>query len=140
MPPGIQMTRSLAYFVRIALCCLLAAACSPSEPTPRPPPAPPATSSRPPDSAREIIASGALVIDVRTADEYADDHLPNAVNIPVQELGGRLDEVAALVANDKTRPIVVHCAAGTRAAKAKAQLEAAGYSRVVNGGGLDDLR
>lgn len=80
------------------------------------------------------------MVDVRTADEYADAHLPNAINIPVQELGGRLAEVDKLVANDKAKPVVVYCASGSRAAKAKAQLDAAGYTQVVNGGGLDDLQ
>ena len=126
--------------LRIALCCALLGACSKSEPTSSPPPPIPASTAKQPDAARTLIASGAVVIDVRTADEYAEEHLPNAVNIPVQDVSSRLGEIATLVANDKTRPIVVYCAAGARAAKAKAQLDAAGYSQVVNGGGLDDLR
>lgn len=93
-----------------------------------------------PSAARSLIASGAVVIDVRTADEHAGDHLPKAVNIPIQALPARLVEVDALVAGDKTRPIVVYCATGRRAAKAKQLLEEAGYSHVVNGGGFDDLR
>ena len=40
---------------------------------------------------------------------------------------------------DKARPVVVYCASGARSAKATAELGAAGYSNVVNGGGLDDL-
>ncbi len=80
------------------------------------------------------------MIDVRTAEEYASGHLSRAINIPVQELPGRIAEIETLVAGDRTRPIVVYCAAGARAAKAKAQLDGAGYSNVVNGGGLDDLR
>lgn len=116
---------------------LALAGCSQSE-SPKPA-APPTSTAKDPDAARALIASGAIVVDVRTADEYAERHLPDAVNIPVQELSGRLDEVATLVGNDKARPIVVYCGAGARAAKAKAQLDAAGYSRVVNGGGLDDL-
>jgi phage shock protein E len=113
-------------------------ACSRSE---LPPPAQaPAPTSKDPAAARELIAAGAVVIDVRTADEYADAHLSQAINIPVQELPGRIAEIDALVAGDRTRPIVVYCAAGSRAAKAKAQLDVAGYSNVVNGGGLGDLR
>jgi phage shock protein E len=49
-------------------------------------------------------------------------------------------EVEQLAEGDKTKPIVVYCASGGRAAKAKTQLDAAGYSNVVNGGGVDDLR
>lgn len=96
--------------------------------------------SKDPATARSLIASGAVVIDVRTADEFADRHLAMAVNLPVDELPGRLAEVDRLVGGDRTRPIVVYCAAGTRAARAKAQLEAAGYTNVVNGGGFEDLR
>lgn len=120
------------------LLCLALASCSRSEP-PAPAPAP-TTVAKDPEAARKLIASGAVVLDVRTAGEYAGEHLPNAVNIPVQELPTRLDEVAKLVANDKTKPIVVYCGTGKRAGKAKAELDAAGYSRVVNGGGLDDVR
>lgn len=96
--------------------------------------------SKDPATARSLIASGAVVIDVRTADEFAERHLASAVNLPVDELPGRLAEVDRLVGGDRTRPIVVYCAAGARAARAKARLEAAGYTNVVNGGGLDDLR
>lgn len=114
------------------------ASCSKSE-QPQPTP-PPSATTKDPQTARKLVASGALVLDVRTAEEYAEAHLPNATNIPVQELPSRIPEVEKLAGGDKGRPIVVYCAAGSRAAKAKAQLEAAGYSQVVNGGGLDDLR
>jgi phage shock protein E len=87
-----------------------------------------------------MIANGAVVIDVRTSEEFAGEHLPSATNIPVQELGARLSDVANLVAGDKAKPIVVYCASGGRAGKAKRALEDAGYTNVVNGGGLDDLQ
>lgn len=96
--------------------------------------------SQDPATARSLIASGAVVIDVRTADEFATGHLAMAVNLPVGELPGRLAEVDRLVGGDRTRPIVVYCAAGSRAARARTALEAAGYTNVVNGGGIDDLR
>ncbi|MEO8701466.1 MAG: rhodanese-like domain-containing protein [Kofleriaceae bacterium] len=123
-------------FAVVAALCL--AGCSKSEP-PQPPPTP-ITKAKDPAAARELVAAGATVIDVRSAEEFSEAHLPNAVNVPVQDLPTRLSEVATLVGGDKTRPIVVYCAAGGRAAKAKTQLDAAGYSRVINGGGLDHLR
>jgi phage shock protein E len=98
------------------------------------------TPAKDPAAARSLIAAGAAVIDVRTADEYNDDHLAKAVNIPIEELPGRLAEVGALVQGNKTRPVVVYCASGSRAAKAKHLLDEAGYAQVVNGGGVDDLR
>ena len=91
-------------------------------------------------AARDMIDKGAVVLDVRTKDEFAEDHVEKAVNIPVQEFGTRIAEVDKLTGGDKSKPIVVYCSAGARAAKAKAQLDAAGYKNVVNGGGLDDLQ
>lgn len=85
--------------------------------------------------AKEKIRQGALVLDVRTAAEFDDEHYESAVNIPVQELAARLKELG-----DPHRAIVVYCAAGVRAAKAKALLRQAGFSDVTNAGGLYDLK
>lgn len=87
-----------------------------------------------------MIAHGAIVIDVRTADEFAGDHLAQATNIPLDQLPSRLADVEKLTGGDKSKPVVLHCAAGGRAAKAKKQLDDLGYTNVVNGGGLDDLK
>ena len=117
--------------------------CSKSEP-PAPSSASPTAASRSrrnkdPEAAKALIASGAVVIDVRTAEEFAGEHVANAINIPVEELAKRLAEVDQLVASDKAKPVVVYCQSGHRAVQAKRELERAGYSRVVNGGGVDDL-
>ena len=90
-----------------------------------------------PAQAKQLIAQGATVLDVRTPDEFKDGHLPQATNVPIQ--GFDLAAVDKLVAGDKTRPVVVYCAKGGRAQKAKDQLDAAGYTHVVNGGGYGDL-
>jgi len=87
-----------------------------------------------------LIGSGATTIDVRTTEEFADGHVPTAINMPVEEFSTHLAEIDKLVAGDHSRPVVVYCASGMRAAKAKTELEAAGYSHVVNGGGYDSLR
>ncbi len=81
-----------------------------------------------------------MVLDVRTADEFTNGHVAGAINIPVDELGQRMDEVAALVKTDKAAPIVVYCASGSRSSRAQQALSAGGYSHVVNGGGFDDLQ
>jgi phage shock protein E len=86
-------------------------------------------------AAKEKIRNGALVIDVRTAGEFADGHFNGALNIPVQELGARANELG-----DTNRAIVVYCAAGVRAAKAKSILQKAGFKDVTNAGGLSDLK
>jgi phage shock protein E len=137
--------------MRFALALLLVAACSKSEPAKSaesnspaktaPDPAPgSARASKDPAKAKEMIANGAVVIDVRTTEEYAGDHLAQATNIPLDQLGSRLGDVEKLTAGDKSKPVVLHCAAGGRAGKAKKQLEEQGYTNVVNGGGLDDLK
>ncbi len=130
---------------KLLLTIALAAACSKSE-------APPAggtpaghveTATPPakdPQKAKQMIASGAVVLDVRTPEEFSGGHLPQAQNMPVQTFGDHLAEVDKLTGGDKTKPIVTYCEKGGRAAKAKQQLEAAGYTNVVNGGGYNDLK
>ncbi|MBA3460339.1 MAG: rhodanese-like domain-containing protein [Deltaproteobacteria bacterium] len=119
---------------------MAAAGCSRTEPTSKRDPATTTKPTQDPAAARKLIDSGAIVLDVRTADEFAAEHLPNATNIPVDKVAEQLAQVDKLAGGDKSKPIVVYCAAGARSAKAKQTLESAGYTRVVNGGGLDDLR
>lgn len=126
--------RGLAVSIVIAL-----ASCASPAPPPRSPVAAPAP-AKDPATGRAWIAAGATTIDVRTVEEFADAHLPQAANIPVDELGQRLPEIEQLVHGDKAARVVVYCGSGGRAARAKQQLEAAGYTQVVNGGGYADLR
>ena len=116
------------------------AACSKSSDK-APPPAPAGHVAGPvqkdPAAAKQLIAQGATVLDVRTPDEYASGHLSQATNMPVQSLDPAA--VEKLVGGDKTKPIVTYCSKGGRAQKAKDKLEAAGFTHVVNGGGYDDL-
>jgi rhodanese-related sulfurtransferase len=133
----------------VVIAAVLVAACSHSDD----PPAPPSPSSYPaghvaevkpskdPAKARQVIAAGgAVVLDVRTPEEFGGDHLPTATNVPVDDLPQRLADIDHLAGGDKAKPIVVYCHAGSRAARAKRTLEAAGYTDVTNGGGIDDLR
>ena len=94
---------------------------------------------RDPDlSYRLVTQEHALVLDVRTPQEYQQGHLPTAKNIPINQLSDRLSDVAALVGGDKLHPIVVYCQSGGRAARAKRLLLQAGYTQVTNLGGLSD--
>jgi len=93
-----------------------------------------------PTTARTLIASGATIVDVRRPDEFAGGHVANATNVPVDDVSRRMPEIDDLVGGDKTKPVVVYCARGGRAQKAKQMLEAAGYTHVVNGGGYSDLK
>ncbi len=87
---------------------------------------------------RLVEEEGALVLDVRTPREFQAGHVPQAHNIEISQLASRLDEVRKLVQGDPSRPIVVYCAAGVRAAKAKRILLQAGFTRVTNLGGVQD--
>jgi len=136
-----RYTSAMSRFAALValILALPLAACSKSE-SAAPPPAETAKRGKDPAKAREMIAAGAVLVDVRSPDEFAEGALPRATNIPIQDFAGRIAEVEKLAGGDKTRPIVVYCAVGGRAAKAKQQLETAGYTQVVNGGGFDDLR
>jgi len=136
------MRRSLTTSLMLLLLTLpLAPACS------KEPPAPPAAGAaqgkaalpdRDPALAHRLVGEGAVLLDVRTPEEYGERHLDGAVNIPVGDLGGRLSEVEKLTGGDKNKPIVVYCQTGGRAARAKTALVEAGYTQVTNVGGIGD--
>lgn len=67
-----------------------------------------------------------LLIDVRTEGEYADGHLPGAINIPHKELEQRLAELS----KDKDNQIVLYCRSGTRAGIAKKILAKNGFTKL----------
>ncbi|MBI3073614.1 MAG: rhodanese-like domain-containing protein [Deltaproteobacteria bacterium] len=84
------------------------------------------------DEARKLISEGALLLDVRTPNEYAERHAPGAVNIPVQEIVQRVGECGP-----KERAIVVYCRSGQRSASALQFLNQVGYAKVFNLGSID---
>lgn len=92
---------------------------------------------RDPALAHKLVSEGALLLDVRTPEEFAERHLDNAMNVPVSELESRLEEIQKHAKGDKTKPIVVYCQAGGRAGKAKTVLAKAGFTQVTNLGGID---
>jgi rhodanese-related sulfurtransferase len=74
----------------------------------------------------ELKKNGAVFVDVRSAGEFASGNAPGTVNIPLQELGGRLGEIP------KSAPVVLCCASGTRSGMAKLLLKKNGYPNVYN--------
>jgi phage shock protein E len=78
-------------------------------------------------------AADAYWIDVRTAEEYAAGHVGQAVNIPYEEIGGRIGEVT----RDKDAVIYVYCRSGRRSGIAKQALDGAGFTHVINAGSLE---
>jgi rhodanese-related sulfurtransferase len=83
------------------------------------------------EEARQMVAGGARLLDVRTTMEFSSGSLPNARNIPVGELGGRIGELGS-----KQKPVVVFCQTGSRSAAAKRVLKGAGFTAVRNLGPL----
>ena len=74
---------------------------------------------------------GAVLLDVRTPDEYRQGHIPGGKNLPLQSI----DEVDEVV-ETKDTPIFVHCLSGARSRQAAAVLQRMGYSSVKNIGGI----
>lgn len=79
--------------------------------------------------ARELVAGGAKLVDVRSAAEYAEKHVDGAENVPVDAIGDR-----ELGPTDT--PIVVYCRSGGRSARAASALRARGYTNVYDLGGM----
>lgn len=67
-----------------------------------------------------------LILDVRSPEEYADGHIPGAVNIPYDQLAGRTAELDAY----RERGLVVYCRTGRRAGIAEKALADAGFAQV----------
>ena len=79
--------------------------------------------------ARELIDSGAVVVDVRDKSVSGSSHIHGALLIQLEGLAARMSEVST----DKSAPIVVYCNEGTsRGPKGTALLNEAGYTQAVN--------
>ena len=83
-----------------------------------------------------LVKNGALVIDTRTAQEFAGGHIDGAINIPYDVIGN----VIGKHEQNKSRAIIVYCHSGMRSAAAEKTLVHAGYTNVVNGGGLHHMQ
>ena len=83
---------------------------------------------------KEKIAAGARVVDVRTPAEFRDGAYKGAINIPLATLPARMMEL-----EPRSTPLVLYCASGARSGQAARLLKQAGWTDVVNAGGLDDM-
>lgn len=82
---------------------------------------------------KDLINKG-TVVDVRSPQEFAGEHFPNAINIPLDMVSKKLDEFKAL-----PKPIIAYCRSGNRSGMAVSLLKQAGITDAINGGGLDEL-
>jgi len=88
------------------------------------------------EQALQLVAQGALLVDVRSAEEFSGQHLPGAINIPHQQIVQTINNKGF----DADRSIVLYCRSGNRSGIAKGLLEQAGYRSVFNGGSLQELQ
>jgi rhodanese-related sulfurtransferase len=72
-----------------------------------------------------------LIVDVRTPEEFYEGAYPGAVNIPLDEMHKRINELGS-----KSREITLYCATGARSAYAQRGLMQMGFTNVKNGGGI----
>ncbi|MFM7359248.1 MAG: rhodanese-like domain-containing protein [Sediminibacterium sp.] len=82
----------------------------------------------------QLLRDGAVIIDVRSQDEFSSGHIPGSRNIPLNELPGKMNLL------DKSKTIITCCASGMRSSSAKGILKSNGFQHVHNGGGWTSLR
>ena len=78
--------------------------------------------------------SGYIILDVRTPEEFADKHIPGAINIPNETIS--TEEIPELP--DKDQLILVYCRSGNRSKQASEKLVVLGYTNIVEFGGIND--
>lgn len=74
---------------------------------------------------------GAVLLDVRTPQEYRQGHIPGSVNVPLQQLSQVSETIPG-----KDTPVFVYCYSGARSRQAVEYLRQAGYTRAENIGGI----
>ncbi|MCD8055543.1 MAG: rhodanese-like domain-containing protein [Clostridiales bacterium] len=94
---------------------------------------------RSPDINRELkefqSTAEAVLLDVRTPQEYREGHLPESKNIPLQTIGNAVN-----IIDRKETPIYVYCRSGSRSHQAAAALVRMGYTNVKNIGGITSYK
>ena len=83
-----------------------------------------------------MIERGDLLIDVRSAEEFSDGHLKDAIHIDWDDY----ETLMGTIGEDKQRPVVFYCRSGNRAGKSIKVLETKGYNNIFNATGLEALK
>ncbi len=76
----------------------------------------------------KMIKQGAILLDVRSPQEFLEGHLENAISLPEYEIKERYNKMLS----DKTQNIIVYCSTGHRSQKAQKTLQKLGYQKVYN--------
>lgn len=88
------------------------------------------------EEAKKVFAAPGnyIILDVRRADEFAEGHIPRAINVANEDIGfGQLSELP-----DLDQVIFVYCRSGRRSKEASAKLAALGYTNIYEFGGILD--
>jgi phage shock protein E len=83
-----------------------------------------------------MIDNGALLIDVRSKEEFDAGHLDDALNIEWD----KTDELIAAIGSDKQRLVVFYCRSGNRVGKSIVELKSKGYTNIFNATGFEALK
>ena len=84
---------------------------------------------------KELIAGGALIIDVRTKGEFEGGHAEGSINIPLDQLNSAIKKL-----KNKEKTIITCCASGMRSESAKSILIKVGFEKVYNAGSWYNLK
>lgn len=91
--------------------------------------------SNPEPNYSELLKNNAIILDVRSKNEYSAEHIKGSKNIPLNTISENLTKIGK-----KDRPVIICCASGMRSANAKNILKNLGYTNVHNGGGWRNLQ
>ena len=83
----------------------------------------------------DLNIDDATFIDVRTAEEFAEDNFEGSINIPLDDVFRRVDDFKKM-----KQPIVLFCRSGSRSQIAVEFLKSQGVKNIFNGGSLSDLK
>jgi rhodanese-related sulfurtransferase len=86
------------------------------------------------ESIQEFIEKGAIIIDVRSPGEFSGGHIKGSKNIPLNEIGAKINEIKKL-----NKPVIACCASGMRSSQATSILKQNGID-AINGGGWQSLQ
>lgn len=81
------------------------------------------------------ILNNATMVDVRTPEEFLNEHIPGAINIPLEQVQQRINEF-----NELPKPIMAYCRSGNRSGMAVSILKQNGIAEAINGGGINELK
>lgn len=84
-------------------------------------------------AAREHLKRGALVVDVRTVEEFNTKRLTNVINLPLDTV----KEKFPTVVTNRSAVVLLHCRTGRRSGIAERELRALGYTNVFNLGSFE---